>query len=421
MYPPMEMDNGTYYPKPMNCPMHCLIFRSRQRSYRELPLRLFELGTVYRYERSGTLHGLMRVRGFTQDDAHIFCTRGAGCRTRSRRLLDFVLSVLRAFGFDEFDGQPVDPGPEQVVGDDADLGAGHEALRGRARGRAGCRTRSRRATPRSTARRSTSTSATPSAARWQLSHHPGRLQPARALRPRVRRRRQRASPAGHDPPGPVRLDRALLRRAHRALRRRLPDVAGARCRCGCCRSATTTRPTPRRWSDRLRAEGFRVDVVEATDRSASASAPPSSRSCPTCWSSATTTSPRAPSASTRAAARSSVGSRSTTSSAGVARRDRRGHRRRRLEPDPCWSGSGRVGGRRTSSMRPTRAPNGPCRGPTPTDRFGVHAHAPVGAAGRRDPHRAPGRTCFARLQRVPVHDRAPADRCRTPRSPTWRA
>ena len=66
MYPPMEMDNGTYYPKPMNCPMHCLIFRSRQRSYRELPLRLFELGTVYRYERAGTLHGLMRIRGFTQ-------------------------------------------------------------------------------------------------------------------------------------------------------------------------------------------------------------------------------------------------------------------------------------------------------------------------------------------------------------------
>ena len=74
MYPPMEMDNGTYYPKPMNCPMHCLIYRGRQRSYRELPLRLFELGTVYRYERAGTLHGLLRIRGFTQDDSHIFCT-----------------------------------------------------------------------------------------------------------------------------------------------------------------------------------------------------------------------------------------------------------------------------------------------------------------------------------------------------------
>ncbi len=102
MYPPMEMDNGVYYPKPMNCPMHSLIFRGRQRSYRELPLRMFELGTVYRYERAGTLHGLMRIRGFTQDDAHIFCTpeQAPG---EIKSLLAFVISVLRAFGFDEFD------------------------------------------------------------------------------------------------------------------------------------------------------------------------------------------------------------------------------------------------------------------------------------------------------------------------------
>jgi threonyl-tRNA synthetase len=102
MYPPMEMDNGIYYPKPMNCPMHSLIFRGRQRSYRELPLRMFELGTVYRYERAGTLHGLMRIRGFTQDDAHIFCTpeQAPG---EIKSLLSFVISVLRAFGFDEFD------------------------------------------------------------------------------------------------------------------------------------------------------------------------------------------------------------------------------------------------------------------------------------------------------------------------------
>ncbi len=101
MYPPMEMDNGTYYPKPMNCPMHCLIFRGRQRSYRELPLRLFELGTVYRYERAGTLHGLMRIRGFTQDDSHIFCTQDQ-LQSEIISLLDFVMSVLKAFGFEEF-------------------------------------------------------------------------------------------------------------------------------------------------------------------------------------------------------------------------------------------------------------------------------------------------------------------------------
>jgi threonyl-tRNA synthetase len=117
MYPPMEMDNGTYYPKPMNCPMHCLIFDSRQRSYRELPLRLFELGTVYRYERAGTLHGLMRIRGFTQDDSHIYCTKEqlAG---EIASLLDFVLSVLRAFGFDEFTFNLSTKDPDKYVGAD---------------------------------------------------------------------------------------------------------------------------------------------------------------------------------------------------------------------------------------------------------------------------------------------------------------
>ncbi len=117
MYPPMEMDNGTYYPKPMNCPMHCLIYQSRQRSYRELPLRLFELGTVYRYERHGTLHGLLRIRGFTQDDSHIFCTKEqlAG---EVAALLDFVLSVLRAFGFDEFTFNLSTKDPDKYVGSD---------------------------------------------------------------------------------------------------------------------------------------------------------------------------------------------------------------------------------------------------------------------------------------------------------------
>ena len=128
MYPPMEMDNGTYYMKPMNCPMHCLIFRSRQRSYRELPLRLFELGTVYRYERAGTLHGLMRIRGFTQDDSHIFCTpEQAPAEIAS--LLDFVLSVLRAFGFDEFTFRLSTKDPNKSVGTDEGWAEATEALR----------------------------------------------------------------------------------------------------------------------------------------------------------------------------------------------------------------------------------------------------------------------------------------------------
>ncbi len=128
MYPPMEMDNGTYYPKPMNCPMHCLIYGSRQRSYRELPLRLFELGTVYRYERAGTLHGLMRIRGFTQDDSHIYCTKEQ-LAEEIAALLDFVLSVLRAFGFDEFTFNLSTKDPEKYVGSDEIWDEATEALR----------------------------------------------------------------------------------------------------------------------------------------------------------------------------------------------------------------------------------------------------------------------------------------------------
>jgi threonyl-tRNA synthetase len=117
MYPPMEMDNGTYYPKPMNCPMHCLIFGSRQRSYRELPLRLFELGTVYRYERAGTLHGLMRIRGFTQDDSHIFCAQEQVAE-EIKSLLHFVIEILRLFGFTEFEANLSTRDPEKSIGTD---------------------------------------------------------------------------------------------------------------------------------------------------------------------------------------------------------------------------------------------------------------------------------------------------------------
>jgi threonyl-tRNA synthetase len=117
MYPPMEMDNGTYYMKPMNCPMHCLIYGSRQRSYRELPLRLFELGNVYRYERAGTLHGLLRIRGFTQDDSHIYCTEEQ-MADEIASLLDFIMSVLRRFGFNDFEFNLSTRDPEKSVGSD---------------------------------------------------------------------------------------------------------------------------------------------------------------------------------------------------------------------------------------------------------------------------------------------------------------
>ena len=101
MFPPMELEGSDYYLKAMNCPMHNLIFRARGRSYRELPLRMFEFGTVYRYEKSGVVHGLTRVRGLTQDDSHIYCTREQmGDELKS--LLTFVLDLLRDYGLDEF-------------------------------------------------------------------------------------------------------------------------------------------------------------------------------------------------------------------------------------------------------------------------------------------------------------------------------
>jgi threonyl-tRNA synthetase len=127
MYPPMEMEGATYYPKPMNCPMHCLIYQSRQRSYRELPVRLFEFGTVYRFERSGVLNGLLRVRGITQDDSHIFCTREQlGSELAS--LLAFVLRILRTYGLTEFEAE-LATRPEKFVGEPAEWDEATEALR----------------------------------------------------------------------------------------------------------------------------------------------------------------------------------------------------------------------------------------------------------------------------------------------------
>lgn len=127
MYPPMEMEGATYYPKPMNCPMHALIYRSRTRSYRELPLRLFEFGTVYRFERSGVLHGLIRVRGITQDDAHIFCSREQLAPELASLLL-FVLKVLRTFRLEKFHAE-LSTRPEKFIGEPKDWDDATEALR----------------------------------------------------------------------------------------------------------------------------------------------------------------------------------------------------------------------------------------------------------------------------------------------------
>ncbi len=127
MYPPMEMEGATYYPKPMNCPMHILIYKDKQRSYRELPIRYFEFGTVYRFERSGVLHGLTRVRGITQDDSHIFCAPEQ-LAEELRSLLSFVLDVLRAFGLTDFEAE-LATRPENYVGEIREWDEATEALR----------------------------------------------------------------------------------------------------------------------------------------------------------------------------------------------------------------------------------------------------------------------------------------------------
>ena len=118
MYPPMELDGASYYPKPMNCPFHVAVYQSSQRSYRDLPRRFFELGAVYRYELSGAIHGLLRSRGFTQDDSHIFCTPDQ-IPGELASLLDFTLSVLRAFGFEDFQAKLSTRPDEKAVGDNA--------------------------------------------------------------------------------------------------------------------------------------------------------------------------------------------------------------------------------------------------------------------------------------------------------------
>jgi threonyl-tRNA synthetase len=117
-----------YYLKPMNCPMHNLIYRSRGRSYRELPLRLFEFGSVYRYEKSGVVHGLTRARGFTQDDAHIYCSRD-DMPAEIRSLLRFVLDLLRDYGLDDFYLELSTRDAEKSIGSDEDWELATDALR----------------------------------------------------------------------------------------------------------------------------------------------------------------------------------------------------------------------------------------------------------------------------------------------------
>ena len=238
MFPPMHIDaelneDGTvrkpgqdYYLKPMNCPMHNLIFRSRGRSYRELPLRLFEFGSVYRYEKSGVVHGLTRVRGMTQDDAHIYCTREQ-MKDELTTTLNFVLGLLKDYGLDDFYLELSTKNADKFVGDDA---AWEEATRTLAEV-AEASGLELVPDPGGAAFYGPKISVQAKDAlgpHLADVHHPAGLQPARALRTRVPGRRRHPPAARHDPPRPLRLGGAVHGRAHRALRRRLPGLAGSR-------------------------------------------------------------------------------------------------------------------------------------------------------------------------------------------------
>ena len=128
MYPPVEVEEQKYYLKPMNCPFHIQIYKSKTRSYRDLPVRYAEWGTVYRYERSGTLHGLLRVRGLTQDDAHLFC-RPDQMPDEIDKTLDFSLHILRSFGFDDIHAYLATRDPDKAAGSPGQWEAPTEALR----------------------------------------------------------------------------------------------------------------------------------------------------------------------------------------------------------------------------------------------------------------------------------------------------
>ena len=188
----MELDGGTqYYLKPMNCPFHILVYKSHQRSYRELPMRLFEFGTVYRYEKSGVLQGLTRVRGMTQDDAHIFCTREQ-MDAELVRTLHFVLDLLRDYGLNEFYLELSTKPPGKAVGSDEEWEVATEALRTTAAGD-GPRPRHGRGGRRLL--RPEDLRAGPRRHRPDLADVDGaaRLPAAAALRAGVRRRRQRSA------------------------------------------------------------------------------------------------------------------------------------------------------------------------------------------------------------------------------------
>ena len=268
-------DDQVFAIKPMNCPGHVQIFKHGLRSYRELPLRLAEFGNVHRYEPSGALHGLMRVRGFTQDDAHIFCTEDQ-MADECLKINDLILSTYKDFGFEEIVVK-LSTRPEKRVGSDEAWDRAEDimskvleqiAARLRRQDQDGGQSgRGRLLRPQvriCAARRDRP--------RLAVRHHAGGLQPAGTLRRLLHRCRRREEGAGDDPPRHLRLDGALPRHPDRAFRRPLPAVAradagggrdhhlGRRCLCAGSRATCCAR------------RGFAPRPISATRRSTTRSA-----------------------------------------------------------------------------------------------------------------------------------------------------
>ena len=269
MFPPMEIEGTEYHLKAMNCPMHNLIYRSRGRSYRELPLRLFEFGSVYRYEKSGVVHGLTRVRGLTQDDSHTYVT-AEQAPAEIKHLLAFVLGAAQATSASTTTTSSCPPATPtrqdgQVHRHRRAVGDRHRVLRdvatesglelvldpgGAAFYGPKISVQARDAIGRT----------------WQMSTIQYDFNQPERLRPRVPGVRRHPPAAGDDPLGEVRLHRAVLRRARRALRRRLPGLAVARAGPRGAGGGGVRR-VPRAASlERMRAHGIRVELDASDDR-----------------------------------------------------------------------------------------------------------------------------------------------------------
>ena len=250
LFPEMELENQTFINKPMNCPFHVQIFASGTRSYRDLPLRLGELGSVYRYERSGTLHGALRVRGMTQDDAHIFCRRDQFV-DEVTGVIDLTKMILGTFGFSEYAidvSVRGDDEREKYAGDDE---LWELAEQGLIEGLDRHGLPFRRVTGEAAFLRAQDRRAARRRHRPHLAAHddPGGFQPARTLRHNLRVRRRQPRASGDGPPRHHGINRALHGHPHRALRRGVPGLAGARAGRHDPRLPTATRHTARPWSN----------------------------------------------------------------------------------------------------------------------------------------------------------------------------